>query len=139
MELKRPIQLIKEARFVFIVGNGGSSATAEHLSNDLFSKGIKAICLSSNSSIMTMIGNDFGYELTFSRQLEVYGTSEDLLIAISCSGTSPNVVNALDTALKIGMPTIQFETFDKDRDYDVFIIGQSNSADEGDKTILENN
>jgi D-sedoheptulose 7-phosphate isomerase len=53
------IEQIRNARFVFVCGNGGSAATAEHLTNDLFSKGIKAICLNSNVSIMTMIANDF--------------------------------------------------------------------------------
>lgn len=115
--MKRLLNLIRQARFVFIAGNGGSAATAEHLSNDLFSKGVKAICLNSNMSIMTMIGNDFGYDKTFSRQLEVYGSPRDLLITISCSGTSPNIVNALNTATFMGMPSVQFETFTKDKDY----------------------
>ena len=110
--------LIKKARFVFVCGNGGSAATAEHLANDLFSKGIRAICLNSNTSIMTMIGNDFGYEFTFSRQLTVYATKADLLITISCSGTSPNVVMAQKVAKNMGMEVYNFETFHKDRDYE---------------------
>lgn len=105
------IKLIKKARFVFVCGNGGSAATAEHFTNDLFSKGIKAICLNSNTSIMTMIGNDFGYEDTFCRQLKVYANKEDLLITISCSGTSRNVLRALLQAEEIGMKTYEFESF----------------------------
>lgn len=116
--MKELIKLIKEADFVYICGNGGSSANAEHLSNDLFSKGIKAICLSSNTSIMTMIANDFGYEFVFSRQLGLFGTPKDLLITLSCSGTSPNVVDALRMARKIGMTTVSFPVFEgKDRDF----------------------
>lgn len=111
--MKRLIELIKEARFVFVCGNGGSAATAEHFTNDLFSKGIKAICLNSNTSIMTMIANDFGYEYVFSKQLEVYGKNIDLLITISCSGTSPNIVEAQSM-----MTYYEFETFQgKDKDY----------------------
>lgn len=111
------IKLIKEARFVFVCGNGGSAATAEHLTNDLFSKGIRAICLNSNTSIMTMIGNDFGYEFVFSRQLQVFASSLDLLITISCSGTSPNIVNGQAAALNKGARVYAFETFKEDRDY----------------------
>ena len=116
--MKEIIDLIKKARFVFVCGNGGSAATAEHFTNDLFSCGIKAICINSNSSIMTMIANDFGYEFTFSKQIELYATKDDLLITISCSGTSKNVVNASIVAKWKGMNTYEFETFTNDRDYE---------------------
>lgn len=110
--------LIKKARFVFICGNGGSSATAEHLASDLFSKGIKAICLNSNTSIMTMIANDFGYQYVFSKQLGIYANKNDLLITISCSGKSPNIVNAIMTADLMGIKHFEFETFKDNRDYE---------------------
>ena len=116
--MKDLIQSIKEARYVWICGNGGSSATAEHLASDLFSKGIKAICLNSNTSIMTMIANDFGYEFTFSKQLMLYADMEDMLITISCSGTSPNIVNAVSVAKILGMQTFRFETFKGRKDYE---------------------
>ena len=116
--MKELIKLIKQARFVWICGNGGSSATAEHLTSDLFSKGIKAICLNSNTSIVTMLGNDFKYDDIFWRQLEVYATSEDVLITISCSGTSPSIVSALGWAKANGVKTYEFETFSKNRDYE---------------------
>lgn len=96
--MKRLLKAIKEARFVFVCGNGGSSATAEHFTNDLFSKGIRAICLNSNTSIMTMIANDFGYEYVFSRQIELLANADDLLIVFSGSGNSKNIVEALDLA-----------------------------------------
>lgn len=111
------IKLIKEARFVFVCGNGGSASTAEHFTNDLFSKGIPAICLNSNTSIMTMIGNDFGYEFVFARQLKLFAGPLDLLITISCSGTSPNIVNGQAAALNKGTKVYAFETFTTDRDY----------------------
>jgi D-sedoheptulose 7-phosphate isomerase len=111
------LKLIKKARFVFVCGNGGSAANAEHFTNDLFSKGIKAICLNSNVSILTMIANDFGYDMVFSEQLRIYGSEDDLLITISCSGTSPNVLGAIRMAKIIGMKSYQFETFSKDKDY----------------------
>ena len=109
--MNKLVELIKKARFVFICGNGGSSATAEHFASGLFSKGIKAICLNSNTSVMTMIANDFGYEYVFMKQLEVFANFEDLLITISCSGTSPNVVNTIDYANFIKMKVYEFETF----------------------------
>ena len=118
MNEKDLIKSIKEARFVFCCGNGGSAANAEHLTNDLFSKGIKAICLNSNVSIMTMIANDYGYLNVFSHQLFVYANKKDLLITISCSGTSINIQNALGMAKTKGMETYQFETFKKgDNDF----------------------
>ena len=109
---------VKMAKTVFVCGNGGSSATAEHFTNDLFSKGIKAMCLSSNTSIMTMIANDFGYQFVFSKQLEVYSSAEDLLVTISCSGTSKNVANAKAVAGLRGLEVYSFEAFkDGDKDY----------------------
>ena len=116
--MKKLIKLIKEARFVWVAGNGGSASTAEHFTCDLFSKGINVTCLNSNTSIMTMIGNDFGYRYVFSKQLDVYGYEDDLLITISCSGTSPNIVEAKKTATKKGMVVYSFETFGSKRDYE---------------------
>lgn len=114
--MKDLIIKIKKARFVFVCGNGGSASTAEHLTCDLFSKGIQAICLNSNVSTMTMIANDFGYKYIFGKQLELFSNSDDLLITISCSGTSPNILYAQKIALQREMPIFSFETFGKDRD-----------------------
>lgn|SRR3990167_6175149 len=115
--MKKLLTLIKEAEFIFICGNGGSAATAEHFTNDLYSKGVKAICLNSNVSIMTMIANDFGYQYIFGKQLHVYATPKDLLITISCSGTSPNIVSAIVEAELIGMKVFNMETFKNNHDY----------------------
>jgi len=118
LEIKKLVKLIKKARFCFVAGNGGSAANAEHLTNDLFSKGIKAICLNSNVSIMTMLANDFGYKSIYSKQLEIYATFKDLLITISCSGTSPNIVKAENLAVNNGIALYRFETFKKgDKDF----------------------
>ena len=95
--------VIRNSRFVFVCGNGGSAATAEHFTNDLFSKGIRAICLNSNTSIMTMIANDYGYDYVFSKQLEVLADVRDLLIVFSVSGKSPNILEAL----KVNIPHIK--------------------------------
>lgn len=95
MGIREIVRKIRKARFVWVCGNGGSAATAEHFTNDLFSKGIKSICLNSNVSIMTMIANDFGYEYVFSKQLKNYATDDDLLIVFSVSGESPNILEAI--------------------------------------------
>ena len=97
---------IKKSNTVFVCGNGGSASTAEHFTNDLFSKRIKAVCLNSNVSIMTMIANDYGYEHIFSRQLIIYADATDLLIVFSCSGKSLNIINAQITARYIGMEMV---------------------------------
>ena len=112
------IKLIKKAHIIWICGNGGSAATAEHFTADLIKKGYPAVCLNSNTSIITMIANDYGYNEIFSRQLGIYGNKEDLLITISCSGNSENIINALLIAGIIKMDVYQFERFDKEfKDY----------------------
>jgi len=120
-------QEIKDARFVFVCGNGGSSSTAEHFTNDLFSKGIKAICLNSNTSIMTMIANDYGYEYVFSKQLEVLADVRDLLIVFSVSGKSPNILEAL----KVNIPHIKIfgtsKNFGREEDRHLKIAHQISS------------
>ena len=87
--------------YVFACGNGGSASTAEHFTNDLFSKGVRAICLNSNVSIMTMIANDYGYEQIFSEQLRIYSRVDDLLIVFSCSGMSENIFWAKECDLEV--------------------------------------
>lgn len=118
MNKKILIDLIKNARFIFVCGNGGSAATAEHFVTDLVKKGYKAICLNSQNSVITMIANDYGYDKIFSKQLEVYASEDDLLITISCSGTSKNIEEALKMAfVKLHMSIHRFPTFGKDKNY----------------------
>ena len=93
----------EEGGTVFICGNGGSGATAEHFANDLFSKGVRAVCLNSNTAIMTMRANDYRYEQVFSQQLEIFADPGDLLIVISASGKSPNIQRALSEAKYRGL------------------------------------
>jgi len=102
-DIIKAIKLRKErGNTVFVCGNGGSATTAEHFTNDLFCSDVKAICLNSNTSIMTMIANDFGYEYIFSMQLQVFAEPDDLLIVFSCSGKSENIVKAM----QVGIETI---------------------------------
>lgn len=99
------LNLIKEARRVYVIGNGGSAANASHIANDLVLAGIKAHSLT-DVSVITCIGNDFGYENIFSRQVELFCEPGDLLIALSGSGNSPNILKALESAKSKGVKTL---------------------------------
>jgi len=97
---------------VLIFGNGGSAADSQHMAAELvgrFKKERKAwaaVALTTNTSAITAIANDYGYDVLFSRQLEALGRSGDVAIGISTSGNSPNVVKAIDKARSIGITTI---------------------------------
>lgn len=99
---------------ILLCGNGGSAADAQHIAGELLSRFEKdrapwpAIALTTDSSVMTAIGNDYGYEYVFERQVRGLGAAGDVLIAISTSGRSPNVVRALDAARARKLVTIGF-------------------------------
>ena len=92
---------VRRAKHVFIIGNGGSYANAIHIQNDLIACGIKAFTL--DPSTLTATANDFGYGVIFSRWLMTVGEPGDLLIALSGSGKSKNILNAIEAAELIGM------------------------------------
>ena len=99
-------------RQVFVCGNGGSAANAIHIANDLLygvrsgnREGIRVEALSANTSVLTCLANDIGYEEIFSQQLLTKGNAGDLLLVLSGSGNSPNVVRALEVAESMGMVT----------------------------------
>lgn len=96
-------EAIKRAVRVYIVGNGGSYANSVHICNDLLSCGIKAYTL--DPATLTAIANDYGYENVFSRWLATVGEAGDLLIALSGSGRSQNIINAITEAENLGMET----------------------------------
>jgi len=106
------INALKDGKKVLLCGNGGSAADAQHIAAELsgrFKKeriSLAGIALTTDTSALTAIGNDYGYEFVFSRQLEGIGRSGDILIAISTSGNSKNVLNAMDSAKKMGIKTI---------------------------------
>ena len=95
------VEKIRAANRVFIVGNGGSYANAMHVQNDLLSCGIRAFTM--DPSTLTAYANDHGYAHVFSRWLRTVGDKGDLLIALSGSGKSPNILNAIEAAEDIGM------------------------------------
>jgi D-sedoheptulose 7-phosphate isomerase len=106
---------------IFFIGNGGSAATASHFANDLsigtndYDKPFRAFSLTDNVPILTAIGNDFGYDEIFVRQLRALGKSGDVLIGISASGNSPNLLKAFEYASSIGISTIAITAFDGGR------------------------
>jgi D-sedoheptulose 7-phosphate isomerase len=108
------LEAVKKAKRVYIIGNGGSYANASHIANDLLSVGVKAYTL--DSSTLTAFANDYGYETVFARWLEVVGEEGDLLIALSGSGTSLNIVDAIATAKSIGMETMLITNYLRDFD-----------------------
>lgn len=99
---------------IIFFGNGGSAADSQHLSTELtvkFSKvrdPIAAIALTTDTSTLTAIGNDFGFEKIFSRQIEAIGNQNDTAIAISTSGNSNNVIEGAKSAKSIGMTVVGF-------------------------------
>ena len=103
---------IKANKKIMLCGNGGSAADSQHIAAEFIGrfekerKSIAAIALTTDTSALTAIGNDYGYEEVFSRQVEGLGQSGDLLIGISTSGNSKNVVKALEVAKKKGVRTV---------------------------------
>ncbi len=97
---------------VLVAGNGGSAADAQHFAGELVSRfyfdrpALASIALSTDTSILTAIGNDYGYELVFSRQIEANGRAGDVFVAISTSGNSPNILRAIEAAKARGLVVI---------------------------------
>jgi D-sedoheptulose 7-phosphate isomerase len=103
---------------IFFIGNGGSAATASHFANDIaigtgdYAQPFRAVSLTDNVPVLTAIGNDFGYQDVFVRQLRVLGRKGDVVVGISASGNSPNVVSAFDYAASAGIKTVAITAFD---------------------------
>jgi D-sedoheptulose 7-phosphate isomerase len=106
------VETYKSKNKIIICGNGGSASDALHFAAEMvvrFEKNraaLPCIALSSNTSTLTAIGNDFGYDVSFSRQLEAFAQSGDIFIVISTSGNSKNVIEALTLAKKLNIFTI---------------------------------
>jgi len=106
------IDALQKGNKALFFGNGGSAADAQHIAAELVGRfafdrpALPALALSVNTSCVTAIGNDFGFEQVFSRQLEALARPGDVAIGISTSGNSANVIHALTTAKKIGLHTV---------------------------------
>jgi D-sedoheptulose 7-phosphate isomerase len=116
------IDLLVDARersaTIFFIGNGGSAATASHFANDIAigsrsqNKPFKALSLTDNMALLTAVANDFGYDEVFTAQLKLYLKPGDVVVAISASGNSPNVVKAIEYANAHGATTVGLTGFD---------------------------
>jgi len=100
------VKFIRAAKHVYLCGNGGSAANAIHIANDLIAAGVRAHALTADVATLTAIANDYGYNKVFSRQIEVFGQKGDLLIVLSGSGCSQNIINALARAADKKMRTV---------------------------------
>lgn len=104
--------VFKNGHKVMIAGNGGSAADAQHLAGELVSRfyfdrvGLPAVALTTDSSIITAIGNDYGYDKVFQRQVQANGKKGDMFIGISTSGNSENIIAALRECRSIGIITV---------------------------------
>lgn len=108
----RCIDVYKSGNKTLIAGNGGSAADAQHIAGEFVSKfyfdrpGLPSMALTTDTSILTAIGNDYGYEKLFSRQVEANGIKGDMFIGISTSGNSKNILYALGAAKEKGLITV---------------------------------
>jgi D-sedoheptulose 7-phosphate isomerase len=99
---------------ILFCGNGGSAADSQHLAAELLGrfkrkrKALAAAALTTDTSVLTAVGNDYGFETVFSRQVEAFGRRGDVLVAISTSGRSPNVVRAMEKAKELGLLVCAF-------------------------------
>ncbi len=106
------IQAYKNGKKVLIAGNGGSAADAQHIAAELVSKfyndrpALNAIALTTNTSILTAVGNDYSHEYILARQIQAYGNENDIYIAISTSGNSKNIIKSIEEAKKQGLKII---------------------------------
>ncbi len=97
---------------VIVFGNGGSAADAQHISGELVGrfamerKGLRAMALTTDASVMTSLANDYGYDAIFARQIEALGRPGDIALALSTSGNSPNILRAIETARENGLTVI---------------------------------
>ncbi len=109
---RRAVEVLRADGTILLAGNGGSAADAQHLAAELVGRfaydrpGLAAIALTTDTSALTAIGNDHGFDRIFARQVEALGRTGDLLIAMSTSGRSPNILAALEAARTRGIITV---------------------------------
>jgi len=108
----------KNGKTIYFIGNGGSAATASHFANDIsigtrsWGKPFRVVSLCDNQAVITAIANDYGYEFVFYQQLKVLLQEGDVVVAISASGNSPNLISAIELAKKKDAVTVGLTSFD---------------------------
>lgn len=119
--------VVLAANHIFFIGNGGSAAIACHMTADFMKNGGKQTVSLYDIATLTCLGNDYGYEHVFSKQLERLAEEDDLLIAISSSGNSKNIINAIETAHRKGVKVVALTGFGADNvcrnkaDYSIYV------------------
>jgi len=112
--VERLVECLKNGNTVFLAGNGGSAADSQHIAGELVSRfnfdrpGLSAIALTTDTSILTAVGNDYGYENIFSRQIRAIAKPNDFLFAYSTSGSSRNILNLLKAANELNVNSVLF-------------------------------
>lgn len=105
-------EALKNDKKIIFAGNGGSAADAQHLAGELVNRfgferpGLSAVAITTDTSVITSIANDYGFERLFARQIQAIGKKGDILVAISTSGNSANIIEGIKEAKKIGITTI---------------------------------
>ena len=108
------LQAFRKGRTVYFFGNGGSAADSQHLAAEFVNRfrldrrALPALALSVDTSVLTSIANDFGYDRVFARQIEAYGRPDDVAVGLSTSGASPNVIEGIRLARRQGLVTVGF-------------------------------
>lgn len=130
--LLKEFQRVKsEKRNFYFIGNGGSAAIAMHMTSDYLKNGGVRTHSMLDPSIITCLGNDFGYEYIFSKQLDLIAMEGDVLVAISSSGNSSNILNAVRAAREKGCVVVTFSGFKTDNklrqmgDYNIYVPSMS--------------
>jgi len=106
------VEAVRQGKKILLCGNGGSAADAQHIAAEFVGRfafdrpALPALALSVNTSCVTAIGNDYGFDLVFSRQIEALGQKGDVAIGISTSGNSANVIHAMSTSKRLGLHTV---------------------------------
>lgn len=114
-QLEAMFKAAKESgKRLFFIGNGGSAAIAIHMTADFLKNGGMKTVSMYDGAALTCLGNDYGFEYVFEKQIHRLGENNDLLVAISSSGNSPNIVRACSVAQETGMTVITFSGFDAD-------------------------
>jgi D-sedoheptulose 7-phosphate isomerase len=108
------VDALRDGHSLYFMGNGGSAADAQHISGELVGrykkdrKSLPVLALTTDTSVLTAISNDFGYDYCFEKQIEAFARKGDVVFGLSTSGNATNVINALKLAGKIGAKTIGF-------------------------------
>lgn len=112
--LAKTLKVSQKKATIFLIGNGASASMASHVAADLTKNGNLRTMVLNDPSLLTAVGNDIGFSEVFSEPLQRFGTKNDLLVAISSSGRSPNILKAIKTARAIGMEIVTFSAMDND-------------------------